>query len=175
MALMIPATCNWRGSSPSNFNLSTGARRALPAAPFSLVRTARRRPGERQWKVEGMRAGEAGHSTGDDRCVGGGDVRANGCCAGWAAGEGAAAGAAGQGCGGRGGLARDLKTHPSDPEPYAHLGLLEARQEHYKAGRSRLSAGFGDRPCLPALRLNLGLALFKAGEMKDALRNSNRF
>ena len=24
-----------------------------------------------------------------------------------------------------------LKAHPTNPEPYAHLGLLEARQEHY--------------------------------------------
>jgi hypothetical protein len=25
-----------------------------------------------------------------------------------------------------------LQDHPSDPEPYAQLGLLEARQEHYQ-------------------------------------------
>ncbi len=62
-----------------------------------------------------------------------------------------------------------LKTHPSDPEPYAHLGLLEARQEHYMEAAADYRQALAIGPSLPALRLNLGLALFKAGEMKDAL------
>jgi tetratricopeptide (TPR) repeat protein len=47
--------------------------------------------------------------------------------------------------------------------------LLEARQEHYKEAvplyRKALTLG----PALPELRMNLGLALFKAGEMKQAI------
>jgi tetratricopeptide (TPR) repeat protein len=62
-----------------------------------------------------------------------------------------------------------LKSHPGDPEPYAHLGLLEARQEHYPQAigfyRKALSLG----PHLASLRMNLGLALFKNGQLKDAI------
>lgn len=62
-----------------------------------------------------------------------------------------------------------LKLHPGDPEPYAHLGLLEARQNHYKQAiafdRKALSLG----PQLPGLRMNLGLALFKDGQVKESI------
>lgn len=62
-----------------------------------------------------------------------------------------------------------LKAHPSNPEPYAHLGLLEARQEHFKEAvplyRKALTLG----PAVPTLRMNLGLALFKSGELKQAI------
>jgi tetratricopeptide (TPR) repeat protein len=36
-----------------------------------------------------------------------------------------------------------LKAHPSNPEPYAHLGLLEARQEHYKEAVPLIPQGPG--------------------------------
>lgn len=62
-----------------------------------------------------------------------------------------------------------LKAHPSDPEAYAHLGLLEAHQQHYKEAiplyRKALSLG----PQIPSVRLNLGLALFKSGDLKGAV------
>lgn len=62
-----------------------------------------------------------------------------------------------------------LTAHPSSAEPYAHLGLLEARQEHYKEAvplyRKALKLG----PDVPGLRLNLGLALFKAGDLKGSI------
>jgi tetratricopeptide (TPR) repeat protein len=62
-----------------------------------------------------------------------------------------------------------LKTHPADAEAYAHLGLLEARQQHYKEAiplyRKALSLG----PQIPSVRLNLGLALFKSGDLKGAV------
>lgn len=62
-----------------------------------------------------------------------------------------------------------VKTHPGKAEPYAHLGLLESRQEHYKEAvpfyRKALELG----PEVPGLRLNLGLALFKGGELKEAV------
>jgi tetratricopeptide (TPR) repeat protein len=62
-----------------------------------------------------------------------------------------------------------LKDHASSPEAYAHLGLLESRQEHYKEAvplyRKALKLG----PDVPGLRLNLGLALFKGNDLKGAI------
>jgi tetratricopeptide (TPR) repeat protein len=63
-----------------------------------------------------------------------------------------------------------LKAHPSNPEPYAHLGLLEARQERYKEAVPLYRKALALNPNVPGLRLNLGLALFKAGEMKQAIQ-----
>jgi tetratricopeptide (TPR) repeat protein len=62
-----------------------------------------------------------------------------------------------------------LKAHPSNPEPYAHLGLLEARQEHYKEAVPFYRKALALNPAIPGLRLNLGLALFKGGELKQAI------
>jgi tetratricopeptide (TPR) repeat protein len=62
-----------------------------------------------------------------------------------------------------------LKAHPSDPEAYAHLGLLEARQEHYKEAVPFYRKAMALGPAVPGLRLNLGLALFKGGELKQAI------
>jgi len=60
------------------------------------------------------------------------------------------------------------KQHPSIADPYAHLGFLEARQEHYREAVPLYRKALAINPSMPGLRLNLGLALFKAGEMKDA-------
>ena len=62
-----------------------------------------------------------------------------------------------------------LKAHPSNPEPYAHMGLLEARQEHYKEAVPLYRKALAMNPAMPGLRLNLGLALFKGGELKQAI------
>ena len=62
-----------------------------------------------------------------------------------------------------------LKNHPADPEPYAQLGLLEARQEHYKEAVPLYQKALAMNPNVPGLRLNLGLALFKSGDLKGAL------
>jgi tetratricopeptide (TPR) repeat protein len=62
-----------------------------------------------------------------------------------------------------------LKDHPADPEPYAQLGLLEARQEHYKEAVPLYCKAVAMNPNVPGLRLNLGLALFKLGNLKEAL------
>jgi len=62
------------------------------------------------------------------------------------------------------------RAHPSDPEPYAHLGLLEARQEHYKEAVPFYRKALAMNPSVPGLRLNLGLALFKGGELKQAIQ-----
>lgn len=62
-----------------------------------------------------------------------------------------------------------LKAHPTDAEPYAHLGLLEARQEHYNEAVPLYRKALALKPNMPGLRLNLGLALFKAGDLKGAI------
>jgi tetratricopeptide (TPR) repeat protein len=63
-----------------------------------------------------------------------------------------------------------LKTHPASPEPYAHLGLLEARQEHFQQAVPLYRKALALDPSFPGLRLNLGLALFKAGAMREAIQ-----
>lgn len=62
------------------------------------------------------------------------------------------------------------KAQPSDGEAYAHLGFLEARQEHYKEAILLYRKALALNPAMPGLRLNLGLAQFKAGEFKDAIQ-----
>jgi tetratricopeptide (TPR) repeat protein len=65
---------------------------------------------------------------------------------------------------------RALSTaHPSNPEPFAHLGLLEARQEHYTEAIAFYRKAMALNPAMPRLRYNLGLAYFKAGEYKDTI------
>jgi tetratricopeptide (TPR) repeat protein len=63
-----------------------------------------------------------------------------------------------------------LKAQPASAEPYAHLGLLEARQEHYKEAVPLYRKALALNPAMPGLRLNLGLALFKGGELKQAIQ-----
>ncbi|MGH9587492.1 MAG: tetratricopeptide repeat protein [Acidobacteriaceae bacterium] len=63
-----------------------------------------------------------------------------------------------------------LENHPSDAEAYAHLGFLESRQQHYKSAMSFYRKASALNSSMPGLQLNLGLALFKAGEMKAAIR-----
>jgi tetratricopeptide (TPR) repeat protein len=62
-----------------------------------------------------------------------------------------------------------LKAHPSSPEPYGHLGILEARQGHYKEAVTYYRKALAINPKVPGLRLNLGLALFKSGDLAAAL------
>ena len=67
-----------------------------------------------------------------------------------------------------------LKAHPSSPESYGHLGLLEARQEHYKEAIPLYRKALRMNPNVPGLRLNLGLALFKSGDLKAKFRGTAR-
>lgn len=62
-----------------------------------------------------------------------------------------------------------VKIHPSSAEAYAHLGFLEARQEHYAEALPLYRKAFALDPKMPGLRLNLGLSLFKSGALKDAI------
>jgi tetratricopeptide (TPR) repeat protein len=62
------------------------------------------------------------------------------------------------------------KAHPTNPEPFAHLGLLEARRGHYPQAVVLYRKALMLKPAMPGLRLNLGLALFKDGQYKQAIR-----
>jgi tetratricopeptide (TPR) repeat protein len=62
-----------------------------------------------------------------------------------------------------------LKTHPANSEAYAHLGLLEARQQHYTEAVPLYRKAMALNPSMPGVRLNLGLSLFKSGALKDAI------
>jgi len=62
------------------------------------------------------------------------------------------------------------KAYPANPEPLAHIGLLEARQEHYTEAIRSYRKALALSPSMPGLRLNLGLALFKNGDYKDAIQ-----
>lgn len=62
-----------------------------------------------------------------------------------------------------------LENHPLSSEAYAHLGLLEAREDNYKAAIPLYRKAVALHSTIPGLPLNLGLAYFKMGEMKEAL------
>jgi tetratricopeptide (TPR) repeat protein len=57
---------------------------------------------------------------------------------------------------------------PKNPEPLAHIGLLESRQEHYDEAAGYYARALALNPNIPGLRMNLGLAEFKAGKFPDA-------
>jgi len=60
------------------------------------------------------------------------------------------------------------KVNPRNPEPYAHLALLKARGENYKDAIPLYRKALALDPNRPAVRLNLGLALFKTAQLKEA-------
>jgi tetratricopeptide (TPR) repeat protein len=61
------------------------------------------------------------------------------------------------------------KEYPTNPEPYAYLGLLEARQEHYPEAIADYRKAMALNPAMPGLRMNLGLAFFKNGDYRQAI------
>lgn len=63
-----------------------------------------------------------------------------------------------------------LKTHPGDAEACAHVGFLESQQQHYSEAVRYYRKAAALNPSIPGLELNLGLALFKAGDLKQAAR-----
>ena len=63
-----------------------------------------------------------------------------------------------------------LKVQPANAEAYAHLGFLEAQQEHYQESIPLYRKALALSPGMPGLKMNLGLALFKAGDLKEAVR-----
>lgn len=62
-----------------------------------------------------------------------------------------------------------LRVHPSDAEADAHLGLIEARQDHYAAAVPLYRKALALNPGMSGVRLDLGLALFKSGALKAAI------
>jgi tetratricopeptide (TPR) repeat protein len=59
---------------------------------------------------------------------------------------------------------------PANAEAYAHLGFLEARQERYKEAVPLYRKALVLDPAMPGLKMNLGLAQFKAGALKEAIQ-----
>jgi tetratricopeptide (TPR) repeat protein len=64
-----------------------------------------------------------------------------------------------------------LSSHPNDWEGYAHLGLLEARQQHYREAIALDRKALSLNPNQPNLRVNLGLSQFKAGDLRGAMQS----
>lgn len=62
-----------------------------------------------------------------------------------------------------------VKTQPNDAGAYAHLGLLEARQEHYKQAIAYYRKALTLNPNMAAVELDLGLSLFKSGDLRGAI------
>ena len=58
---------------------------------------------------------------------------------------------------------------PQNAEALAHLGLLEARQEHLDKAIDYYRRARAIHPDLPGLETNLGLALFKAAQFPEAI------
>jgi tetratricopeptide (TPR) repeat protein len=63
------------------------------------------------------------------------------------------------------------KSDPQNAESLAHLGLLEARQDHYDTAIDFYRRAAAINSDLPGLQMNLGLALFKAAQFPDAIKS----
>ncbi len=63
-----------------------------------------------------------------------------------------------------------LDRNPDDAEAYANLGLLQARQQQYKAAIESYRKALAVNPAMPGVELDLGLSLFKSGEFGAAIK-----
>jgi tetratricopeptide (TPR) repeat protein len=61
------------------------------------------------------------------------------------------------------------KAEPESAEAYAHLGFLEAREERYKEAVPLYRKALTLDAAMPGLKMNLGLAEFKSGALKEAI------
>jgi len=61
------------------------------------------------------------------------------------------------------------KQFPTKAEPLAHLGLIESKEERYAEAVKHYRQAMALDARMPGLRLNLGLALFKAGSYQEAI------
>ena len=62
------------------------------------------------------------------------------------------------------------RSNPKSAEAFAHLGLIEARQERYDDAVTNYRKALALNPQLPGLQMNLGLALFKAKDFKSSIK-----
>jgi tetratricopeptide (TPR) repeat protein len=67
-----------------------------------------------------------------------------------------------------------VKSDSRNAEALAHVGLLAARRENYKDAVSFDRKALTLNPGLAGLRMNLGLALFKGGQPKEAIKEFTR-
>ena len=63
-----------------------------------------------------------------------------------------------------------VQSDPRNAEAFAHLGLLEARQEHYDKAISFYREALALSPEFPGLQMNLGLALFKTNQFQASIK-----
>lgn len=63
-----------------------------------------------------------------------------------------------------------VKAKPRNAQAYAHLGLLEARQERYPQAVVDYRKALAIDPTIPKLNLDLGLALFKQSSFQEAVK-----
>jgi tetratricopeptide (TPR) repeat protein len=61
-----------------------------------------------------------------------------------------------------------LRSHPASAEAFAHIGFLESQQQHYGDAVVYYRKAAAIDPSIPGLKMNLGLALFKGGDMREA-------
>ena len=60
--------------------------------------------------------------------------------------------------------------NPQNAEAFAHLGVIEARQERYDEAIANYHKALALNPALPGLQMNLGLALFKTKDFKASVK-----
>ena len=63
-----------------------------------------------------------------------------------------------------------VMAQPRNGQAYAHLGLLEARQQHYPEAITFYRKAQALDPAIPQLNMDLGLALFKSSNFRDAAK-----
>jgi len=62
------------------------------------------------------------------------------------------------------------RSNPKSAEAFAHLGLIEARQERYDDAIANYRKALALNPGMPGLQMNLGLALFKAKDFRESIK-----
>ncbi|WP_158941670.1 lipopolysaccharide assembly protein LapB [Granulicella sp. S190] len=62
------------------------------------------------------------------------------------------------------------QVNPRDPEPLAHMGLMESMQQHYEAAATIYKRALNLDPEYPGLQMNLGLVYFKSGDFPNAAK-----